>query len=270
MRPFKKRCPAALLPPAIAAVAVLSIAAGLMAHQTSFAHHGVCNRTQEVQDAILTALPNVSNCAAVTDAHLASITGTLDLSSQEIDTLHHEDLNGLTAIQVVDLSGNDLDLIPPDLFGGAVSLEEMLVNNNELTRLPTNPRVTNDNLLRIDASNNAIGELHAGAFPYPNLRYVDLSNNSIERLNGDEFDTATRIEEINLENNQLHEVAASWHGAETSRPSGWQAIPEPPMTFRSASTTSAARCSRSASKPERPSRWQSGYRQPTEPCPTAP
>ena len=208
MRPFKKRWP-----PTLAAVAALSIAAGFMVHQTSFAHNGVCNRTQEVQDAILTALPNVSDCAAVTGAHLASITGTLDLSGQEIDTLHHEDLNGLTAVQVVDLSGNDLDLIPPDLFGATVSLEEMLVNDNELTRLPTNPRVTNDNLLRIDASNNAIGELHAGAFPYPNLRYVDLSNNSIERLNGDEFDTATRIEEINLENNQLHEVAASWHGA---------------------------------------------------------
>ena len=214
MRPFKKRWPAALMPPAIAVVAALSIAAGLMVHQTSFAHHGVCHRTQEVQDAILTALPNVSDCAAVTGAHLASITGTLDLSGQEIDTLHHEDLNGLTAVQVVDLSGNDLDLIPPDLFNEMVSLEEMRVNDNELTRLPTNPRVTNDNLLRIDASDNAIDELHAGALPYPNLRYVDLSGNSIERLNGDEFDTATRIEEINLENNQLYDVAASWHGAE--------------------------------------------------------
>ena len=80
--------------------------------------------------------------------------------------------------------------------------------------MPTNPWVTNHNLIRIDASNNAIDELHADAFPYPNLRYVDLSNNSIDRLNGDEFDAATRIEEINLENNQLYGVAASWHGAE--------------------------------------------------------
>ena len=99
MRPFKKRWPAALLAPAIAA--------GFMVHQTSFAHHGVCNRTQQVQDAILTTLPNVRDCANVSTSDLASIIGTLDLSGQEIDTLHHEDLNGLTAVQVVDLSDND-------------------------------------------------------------------------------------------------------------------------------------------------------------------
>ena len=175
---------------------------------------GICSRTQQAQDAILAVLPDVSDCANVSTSDLASITGTLDLSGQEIDTLHHEDLNGLTAVRVVDLSDNDLDLIPPDLFNETTSLEEMLVNDNALTRLPTNPWVTSHNLLRIDASNNAIDELHADAFPYPNLRYVDLSNNSIERLNGDEFDAATRIEAINLENNQLYGVAASWHGAD--------------------------------------------------------
>ena len=202
----------------LAAAALIAVTAAIVVatayHAAEANQPGICSRTQQAQDAILAVLPDVSNCANVSTLDLASITGTLDLSGQEIDTLHHADLNGLTAVQVVNLSDNDLDIIPPDLFNETTSLEEMLVNDNALTRLPTNPWVTNHNLLRIDASNNAIDELHADAFPYPNLRYVDLSNNSIDRLNGDEFDAATRIEEINLENNQLYGVAASWHGAE--------------------------------------------------------
>ena len=41
---------------------------------------GICDRTQEVRDAILTKLSDVSDCANVTDSHLAGITGDLTLS----------------------------------------------------------------------------------------------------------------------------------------------------------------------------------------------
>ena len=199
----------------ICAIAVATTA--LVAQQTADAHHGICDRTQEVQDAILDLLATTSNCADVTDEQLAAITGTLDLSGQEIDELDHRDLNGLTNVRVVDLSDNDLDLIPLDLFNETTSLEEMLINDNDLTRLPTNPWVTNTSLVKIDASNNAIDELHADPFPYPNLREVDLSDNSIDRLAGYEFAVATAIEDINLENNWLHGVASSWHDSASLR-----------------------------------------------------
>ena len=202
-----------------ALAAVLAAAAGgaVRYNHAQADHHGICGRTQEVQETILRALPGVSGCAGVSADDLASITGTLDLSGQSIGELRHDDLEGLTEVRTVDLSGNGLDMIPPDIFNETISLEEMLIQGNELTRLPTNPWVTNENLLRIDASGNAIDEMHAGAFPYPNLRYVDLSGNSIGRLAGDEFETATRIEEINLENNQLHGVAPSWHESASLR-----------------------------------------------------
>ena len=242
----------------LAAAALIAVTAAIVVvtgyHAAEANQPGICSRTQQVQDAILAVLPDVSDCANVSTSDLASITGTLDLSGQEIDTLHHADLNGLTAVRVVNLSDNDLDLIPPDLFNETTSLEEMRVNDNALTRLPTNPWVTNHNLLRIDASNNAIDELHADAFPYPNLRYVDLSNNSIDRLNGDEFDAATRIEEINLENNQLYDVVASWHGAENLQTLQLAGNPGAPFEIPVSLETSAARCFRSASTLELPSR----------------
>ena len=202
--------------PLAALVAVVAIATGVAIQhdQAEANHHGICGRTQEVQSTILATLPNASDCADVADSDLASITGTLDLSGQSIDELRQVDFNGLANVRVIDLSDNNLDVIPIDIFNEMISLEEMLVSDNELTQLPTNPWAPSESLLRIDASNNAIEEIPANPFPYPNLRYVDLSNNSIRRLNGDEFAANTRIEEINLENNQLYGIAASWYGAE--------------------------------------------------------
>ena len=47
---------------------------------------GICGRTQEVQDAILARLSSVSDCADVTDTHLASIT-YLDVGSEDVYSL---------------------------------------------------------------------------------------------------------------------------------------------------------------------------------------
>ena len=45
---------------------------------------GICGRTEEVRDALVALIPGVSDCAAVTDADLAAITGPLNLSDQNI------------------------------------------------------------------------------------------------------------------------------------------------------------------------------------------
>ena len=44
---------------------------------------GICDRTQEVRDAILTKLSDVSDCANVTGTHLGGITGDLTLSDKK-------------------------------------------------------------------------------------------------------------------------------------------------------------------------------------------
>ena len=48
---------------------------------------GICGRTEEVRDALVELIPGVSDCAAVTDADLAAITGPLNLSGQNISAL---------------------------------------------------------------------------------------------------------------------------------------------------------------------------------------
>ena len=69
---------------------------------------GICNRTQEVQDAILAKLSDVSDCANVTDSHLAGITGDLTLSNKSISALKTGDFQGLSDLEQLYLNNNSL------------------------------------------------------------------------------------------------------------------------------------------------------------------
>ena len=66
---------------------------------------GICGRTEEVRDALVAQIPGVSDCAAVTDADLAAITGPLDLSGESISVLAAGDFDGLTALKTLYLNG---------------------------------------------------------------------------------------------------------------------------------------------------------------------
>ena len=59
---------------------------------------GICGRTRAVRDALVDAISGVSNCADVTDADLAAITGTLVLSGEGITELAAMDFAGLTGV----------------------------------------------------------------------------------------------------------------------------------------------------------------------------
>ncbi len=60
---------------------------------------GICDRTEEVRDAILAKLSKVSECANVTDSHLSGITGDLILSNKSISVLKAGDFLGLTILE---------------------------------------------------------------------------------------------------------------------------------------------------------------------------
>ena len=97
---------------------------------------GICGRTHEVSDALVALIPGVSDCAAVTAAQLAAITGRLDLSSQNITALAAGDFAGLTELTQLKLSNNKLTTLPEDVFDGLTSLAVLFLSNNELTTLP--------------------------------------------------------------------------------------------------------------------------------------
>ena len=83
----------------LAAVLLVAFAAILALPLQAEAQTGICGRTEAVRTEILRRIPNVSNCALVTDAHLAAITGELDLHNfKGITALAAGDFDGLTAL----------------------------------------------------------------------------------------------------------------------------------------------------------------------------
>ena len=81
----------------------------------------VSDRTPEVRDAIVTAVPNVSNAADVTAAHVAAIT-SLNLRNAGITALKAGDFSGMTALTSINLFNNQLSSLPDGIFEGLTSV----------------------------------------------------------------------------------------------------------------------------------------------------
>ena len=96
----------------------------------------LCDRTPQVRDAIVAAVPSVSDCNDVTQTHLASGITSLFLNGQSITTLKADDFAGLTSLVELRLYDNQLSTLPADLFDGLSSLTTLYLNGNQLSLLP--------------------------------------------------------------------------------------------------------------------------------------
>ena len=95
----------------------------------------VNQRTQQVQTAIVAAIPGVDSADDVNPVHLAKIT-TLDLRSNRIGSLKSGDFEGLTALTELDLVSNGLSALPAGVFDELTALTELLLTFNRLSALP--------------------------------------------------------------------------------------------------------------------------------------
>ena len=95
---------------------------------------GICDRTQQVQDAILAELDDVDDCAAVTVADLETIT-YLDMPRKNVTALKSGDFAGLSALDQLQLRQNSLTELPSDLFSGLTALKILNLSNNALESL---------------------------------------------------------------------------------------------------------------------------------------
>ena len=120
--------------PALARVAlacVLALAAlAALATPAAAQTDGICGRTAQVQTAILGQISGITDCAAVTPAHLAGITGTLDLSEQNITAIAAGDFAGLTALTRLDLQYTGLTTLPAGVFENLTALTELDLAGN--------------------------------------------------------------------------------------------------------------------------------------------
>ena len=171
----------------------------------------VCDRTEEVQAAIITAanaLPGVTvtGCEEITEAHLSGISGLFISNEPGLTRLQFGDFSGLTSLQTLSIFFNrNLTSLPSDVFTGLNNLERLDLGNNGLTSLPSGVFTDLGSLqtLRLDG-NNGLTSLPLGVFTgLVSLRELDLSNNGLATLPSDVFTGLGNLTNLNLGRNSL-------------------------------------------------------------------
>ncbi len=95
----------------------------------------VADRTPQVRDAIVAAVPNVTDAADVTESQVAAITA-LNLRSQGISSLITGDFSGMTSLTTLNLFGNQLSSLPPGIFTELTALSTLRLGGNVVDPLP--------------------------------------------------------------------------------------------------------------------------------------
>ena len=164
----------------------------------------VCDRTPQVRDVIVAAVPGVTDCKDVTEAHLAAIRGTLDLTNKNISALKAGDFDGLSALQAINLTDNQLSTLPADLFSGLSSLKTLYFNGNQLTNLPTDVFSGLTALKDLYLNNNQLTSLPVDLFAgLSSLRQINLHTNQLTSLPAKVFSGLPALTQIYLRNNLL-------------------------------------------------------------------
>ena len=115
----------------------------------------VCGRSQPVREAIVEAVPEVTDCQNVTRTHLSSIP-RLDLSGnflQRDQAPRNGDFDGLSGLVELNLSGNAFARLPENLFNDLSALEELTLHRSaNVTTLPAGIFNELDRLRELDLS----------------------------------------------------------------------------------------------------------------------
>lgn len=108
----------------------------------------------------------------------ASNLETLNLVSNQIQTIPQFMLSGVTTLINIDLRGNNISTISDTVLRQQTYLQSFSIAGNQLTRIPGNLVLTNVNLLLFDASFNQINELGRRFLdPVTLLHTLDLRSN---------------------------------------------------------------------------------------------
>ena len=137
----------------------------------------VCLRTSAVRVAIEQKVNKP--CNQITALDLASVTGNLMLSSNDITDLKAVDFQGLSSLISLSLDGNQL---PAGVFQGLTSLQMLYLTGNKISSFPVGIFQGLPSLLLLSIDNNSISSLPEVIFQGTTLISVSLDNNQIESL----------------------------------------------------------------------------------------
>ena len=161
------------------------------------------DRTPQVRDAIVAAVPGVSSSNDVTEAHLNAIT-ELNLSNKSITSLKAGDFSGLSSLRTLYLNDNQLTNLPENVFSGLSSLRDLYLNGNRLTSLPTDLFSGLSSLRQINLHTNRLTNLPADIFSgLSSLTQLFLRNNRLASLPADVFSGLSSLQYLYLNGNRL-------------------------------------------------------------------
>ena len=154
---------------------VALVTSNIAARADSDAAGGICDRTQQVQDAILAGLSNVNDCANVTDTDLEYFQAAMNLENSGITTLKSGDFEGLSWLGSINLRRNNLGALPDGVFDDLGRLRLLYLDVNHLSELPDDVFDDLTNLSYLNLGNNGLSELPTGVFDeLSNLEHLYL------------------------------------------------------------------------------------------------
>ena len=141
---------------------------------------GICDRTEEVADAVVAEVQNSraeATCADITEDELGSIEGPLSISPP---VLQSGDFAGLTSLTELEITGSELVLLRSDTFAGLGDLETLVVKSPSLTTI------------------------HSGAFDgLANAKTLHLQGNNIKAVPRDIFRGLDNLETLRVYGNRI-------------------------------------------------------------------
>ena len=202
-------------------IALAALAAAVLPAAASQAQTvDICDRTQQVRDALLEAL-DADDCAAVDSESLAGVE-TLDLRSKRLTALRAGDFDDLTSLEHLHLDDNEMTTLPDGVFHGLTSLEELSLSDNLLTTLPDSVFDGLTSLRSLNLHINEMTTLPDGAFDgLTSLEHLHLYNNRLTALPEGVFDGLTRLKHLDLSSNRLTALPDGAFDGLTSLESLW-------------------------------------------------
>lgn len=174
----------------------ISSGLGIQVTATALSGIGVCDRTLQVQHALLRATGQ-QDCADVTATLLAKVRS---LRVYGVPHLYYDDFSGLAALDSLYLNDNDFWTLPASVFSDLRSLRYLrLVRNPSLIELPSNLLDGLSNLTHVMMTGAGLETLPESLFrDLHGLETLSISDNPIRELPSSLFTGLSKLRALHI------------------------------------------------------------------------